>query len=532
MAAALLLGCPADVDKGDTDVAASDAADASPKRDAGASAREAAHDAALDRLLTVARPALDAGDPVAAFRLGRGPLVPPGASGPRRAELRSELSAAAREAKDLSVFALSPERGMLLRAVQAALARIDRCLGAKTAVRTDPSAYPHEARAFVEEVAGVLARRQADVDVPTALDALATELEAARGALGGASAASLPAGRDDARALAATLRRLPKIADGDAAITAAAERAATAADAMADHLDAVAGQIDAAKEAGWDGRLRPTNDPAAVRRLPAQWGAERLRVVLGDEELFEASPSDTLAALVVMAHRLAGMRPKVDAARDTPRPVDAARCEATRDAIVTWAQSQPPLAEASLDCEVFVRRMAGRDLDDADLDRAVTHLGVVEPTRWARRAQVEPALAMTPGRVVPFGQDLALQITVLTGAERTPALARAVDQAHAATCRAAAALVIHGELGGEQELASKLGADCDTQSAEAWAAQVRARPRAALDGLGLLALGSGPADGVAMHQFWWVPLGLVRPLARPPDPRALPPPPDTKVEPL
>lgn len=526
-----LCGCPSD--------ARVDGADASdepsaPRPDVGVMDKAAAHDAALDRFLGAARPALDAADPVAAFRLGRGPLTPPGASGLQRAALRDKLTAAQREGKDLSPLSLSAERGMLLRAVQAGLGDVDRRLRAKTPLRTDPSAFSHETNAFVDLVAGVLADGPpGDVDVRGALRALVIELQAARAALGGASPESLAAGAADADALAGRLRALAKIPTvPDPSLTAAAEEAAAEAEAMAERWRAIAKGIDEAKPGTWDARLNPAADPDDVRRLPARWGAQRLRVVLADEELLEVSASDTLAALLGLARRLTMMRAKgEDVSSGKPAPVDAARCEAARAAIVTWATTQPTLKDATLDCASFVRRMTGRELDDVDLERAVAHYGVVEPTRWARRRAVEPALAMASGRAVPYGQALALQITILSGAGRKAAMRRAVDDARRATCAAAAAMVLHGDLADTPTLSSRLGADCNERDAEAWTAHVTARPRAALDGLGLLALGRGPADAVAMHEFWWVPLGLVRPLARPPDPDPGPPA-EVKVEPL
>jgi hypothetical protein len=495
-----------------------------------------AHDVALGRLRDAALPALIAADPITAHEIDRGPLRPPPASRGARSPLRELLSAAQRESKGIQARRLAAQPGMLLRAIQFGLDALDRDLRAMTPLRTDPTAYVRRAEGFVTAVCRDLAAGSAE-GADGALEALAVELREVGGLLGGASLPSARAGVVDARRLATAVRRTPDCAaTPNETLRKAADDAADAAEALAVHLEAVVAALPDADPASWDDRLTPQTDAAGVRRLPEVWGAARLRSVLASEELLATDASTLLAESVAMVGRLHTMRDAVAKARDTPRePVTLARCETAWATISGWVGSQPALAAARLDCASALRKLATPELDDADLDVALVDLGVVTPTRLARRKEVEPALAFATGAATPAAQRQALAISVLRGSGRAAAAYRATDEALDAACLAATALVVHGELAPADQLASRIGSGCDHRTAAQWTEDAVARPRAALAGLGLLQLGAGPADAVALHAFWWAPMGLVPMLARPPEPETEAPEgtnPGVKVEPL
>ncbi|HWB74444.1 MAG TPA: hypothetical protein VG755_05805, partial [Nannocystaceae bacterium] len=153
--------------------------------------------------------------------------------------------------------------------------------------------------------------------------------------------------------------------------------------------------------------------------------------------------------------------------------------------------------------------------DDVDLAIALVHLGVVEPTELAQRRRTDPVLARIGGAIAPASHRHALTIAALSGLGRTDARARALASATHDLCLAITALWVHGELGDDAKLGERLGPACASRNVDAWIADALARPQRALAGLGLSLLALGPADAVALEQFWWVPIGLVIPLARP-----------------
>jgi hypothetical protein len=89
-----------------------------------------------------------------------------------------------------------------------------------------------------------------------------------------------------------------------------------------------------------------------------------------------------------------------------------------------------------------------------------------------------------------------------------------VERAVDGLCLARAALWIHGELGEDAELESRLASRCVRRRPKEWIAAAEARPRAALARLGLVDIVSAGA-GEDLEAFWWAPLGLARIVATP-----------------
>lgn len=491
-----------------------------------------AHEVALQRLHDAALPALAAFDPVAAAAIGKGELAPPPVSRGRRQVLREQMSAPRREAEGIDIEHLSPEAGMLLRTLEHGLERIDDELSGKTPLRVSPGAYLFRIEPLLEALEVTLSAGAAP-RAPAVLSQLATELSQTSGQLGAASPSEATAAAEDAAATAARLRRLPQVAASPSPeLTAAATEAADAAAALGRSLSEIAAALPDAPSAEWDAHLAPAPTGREVRRLPGRWGPEHLRRVLHSEAIV-AEPTLLSAQLVSLVARLDAMHARGgDEARSAARPVTRERCAAAWAPILAWVGKQPPLAAATLDCDAATRRLAGRALDDASLQIELVHQGVVVPTREARRREVDPALALVGGRLAPAGHRRALTISVLGGAGLQGAAKKATADARDAACLAAAALAVHGEGGGGPDLVARIGAGCSHRDARQWEADVLARPEHALLGAGLLLLGDGPADALAMQRFWWAPLGLVGPLAQPPAPPPESPAPDVKIEPL
>jgi hypothetical protein len=132
----------------------------------------------------------------------------------------------------------------------------------------------------------------------------------------------------------------------------------------------------------------------------------------------------------------------------------------------------------------------------------------------------------------------AQTLAVVTGLADPGARALALRDAADALCRTATALAVHAALyegaepTGPSGLAAALGPACDHRPVDAWIADALARPRASLDALGLTLLGLGPADVVALERYWWLPIGLVVPTARPQAPTKAEPTTKALVEPL
>lgn len=521
------------------------AADGAPPADPASSsnldeaARRRAHEQALQRFHAAALPALSAFDPASAAELGRGSPMPPPISSAARQPLREAAAVARREREGIDPSLLAPQAAVLFRALEHGTIAIDDELAGRTPITTEPGVYLDRVEPLLVDLERGLSRGELSAaEASAALEALATELKSVPSRLHAVSSAAIEAAIADARTLASRLRKLPAMTtDDDEALARAAEDAAAAAEDVASRLHAIALQLPKARAQERGARSRPVTDPAAMPRLPDRLGAEGLAVALAREAIAEP-PSVILSRVVLQIARLHAMADALPPApAERADPVTAARCEAAWKPVAAFVATQAPssdaLEDAALDCDAFARRHADTPMDDADLGVALVHEGVVVPTRRARRQKEDPALALVSGDATPHAQAQALAISVLAGAGMQAAGRRATERARDDACLAGAALLVHGQAEGTVDVTGRLGAGCSHRSSEAWIADALARPHRSLHGLGLTLIGSGPADALAMQRFWWVPMGLVRPLAQPPAiPKREPPPADVKIEPL
>lgn len=480
--------------------------------------RTKVHADAYDRLLPLAVGTFALADPMAAAQVGKGSARMPPLAGGERVRLRESVDATWREATDIDAATLGIEQAAVLRVVRFGLLRVRDDLERRTIGRTDPALAIDAALRLVREL-DVRPGRKPTPDVGEALDHAAAMLREGSLDLGATSPEALQGARDDLVVLRTRV--------GDSSPALAREIAAVDA-----RLTAIAATLGAAKEAKPDERVGRAREPTDVRRLPARLGAPALRRRLEVEESESRTIEAMFADATATIRALSAMRGDATAKRGAPLPVTAERCASAWTKVEAHARNEPALRGAALDCVAFVGAHADASLDDAALLLAIVHHGVVEPSRRTRRRDELPALAMVGGRIAPASHVHAQTLAIVTGMADPDARALALDRALDSACLAATALFVHGELGDDASLSAKLGRGCETETAERWIARALARPRASLDGLGLGLLGHGPADAVALERFWWLPIGLVIPTARPEPPRA--PPSDAKVvvEPL
>jgi hypothetical protein len=505
--AAALTGCP-DASPGSDEVPSSSAPVEDPR-----SARARAHREALARLAPLAVVALQAADPVASAQLGLQPLAPPPFRLRRRQALRDALDAADAEAKDIREELLEPTDAVLLRVVRFGLARARARFVDAMPWHTDPTAATFMLRDFASALEARLAEGPCE-DCVRALEGVPDELEVVAAELRASSIASIAAARADLIELADGFDRLPRRA---ARSDPGLERAAAGAAASLRALDAVWAKVERAlpqaASAQWgDRRIPPATAPERVVRLPDEIGDGELRRRLEIEEGVTSTLPDTARALAGALAQLSALA-RAPAVAPTERGrADSSRCAARWGAMAPRLAQQPALAGAKLDCDVAVRRIGDAALDDAELTVRLTELGVVEPLELARRREEPPALALVGGEIAPAAHRIALPLAVLSALGEIPArrlvLRRGIEQ----LCTTLAALRVHAEPKDPAVIDAALAscpADVD------WSARARARPRAALVGLGLLPVARGPADAVALDRFPWAPMGLVTLLARP-----------------
>src|SRR5690606_3059395 len=128
-------------------------------------------------------------------------------------------------------------------------------------------------------------------------------------------------------------------------------------------------------------------------------------------------------------------------------------------------------------------------------------------------------VALVRGRAAPLAQALVLQIAIASGSGRPAVERHALREAHGLACLAAAAVWIHGGRGdahGSDDAPTARLPAHGRGDGTALVDAAQARARAALQGLGFVLLGDGPADAAALDRYWWAPMGLVRDLALPP----------------
>ena len=298
-------------------------------------------------------------------------------------------------------------------------------------------------------------------------------------------------------------------------VAAAFDRLDAAFDAVDRPWAAASKALADAEQGAWSRPLPPAPRPDALVRLPARLGAGTLRRRLDVEEAIGTPVRTLFAEVTDTLGRLGSMAATKPRAASGARATTIAGCTAAWAPIATWARGQPAMHAAGLECAVAVRRLGSARRAPAELTLELLRLGVVEPTEDDRRAKELPALALLTGRLAPGGHRRSLSMAALAGLHDETALGVALAEAVDTLCLTATALWIHGELGPDDALETALAARCDGRAPRAWIAAAEARPRAALEGLALRQLGTGPAHVVALERFWWVPLGLVDALADP-----------------
>lgn len=537
-AAGIASGCPKSDDAPQTTAGAEAGDDG--KAEAGDDGfRTRAHEQALARFLEASTKALRLADPLAAHRLDASVVLgPPPLSRSARAPLREAVDAALQEGEGIDRKLLSAEQAMLYEAVWRGLLAVQYDLDRVPALRRDPTLFAWRSRPLVDHVvARVVTGRPCD-GCAAGLTALGSELRAAAGQLGATSPASLAAAEQDLAALRVELTELAAREGTDAAIAAGAKAAADGVDAVQQRLTAIAAALAEAPQVQWQTPVPGATKPEAVKRLPDRIGDETLARRLTQEEQLRLTPEQVAGEITLMLLRLKTM---AEAHAKTHGPAgpplaatmpSAARCTAAWTPLSTWAAGNDaiaaPVKSAAFDCATRVHELGSAPLTDVELSLAVFELGILEPTRWARRAAVDRSLGLVHGDMAPAGQRLALTTSGLFGAGQ-PATTLAIAQADRALCVALAGVLEHGGLLSEDGRAERLKRDCPEHDADALVAEALARPRQAIAPAGLVLIGKGPAQAVALSRFWWAPLGLVMPLAdparsAPPDPATLPEP--------
>lgn len=476
-----------------------------------------AHVAALETLRRDALPALRRLDPVAAAEVEGTPLRPPAFGLRERASLRDEIASAQREAQGIRAVMLSPEQGMVLRTVAQGLAR-GQARVRLAPWRDDPSALLDALEPYLRALPRFIAAGRCDDGC--GLAELGPALRAGLGEVGAASPATLAATREDLAALRESLPRWTEGLPSEHALMLARPQLEATLVELEGALERAAATVAAAPEQPWEQPVAAT-EPAAWQRRPLHWTATKLRGVMDDEEALGIEPKRMFERAELTVMRLRAMIDR-DAARPIevpalPRPFDIAACDAAWAPLRSWAEVKAAQLAPSLDCASALRDLPPGEPSDAEIVLHLVDVGFVEPSRRAQVAATGVDVALVRGRGAPLAQRLTLQIAITAGSSQRAAELHALRQAHAHACLAATAVWIHGELGDLEGLHPRLDPH-GCGDLEAHVATARARPRAALHGLGFTLLGRGPADAVALDRYWWAPMGLVRDLALPPPP--------------
>lgn len=479
--------------------------------------RRQAHGRALEALRREAPAVLRMLDPVAAAEVEGTPLRPPGFGASARAERRTALARVERDAAEISGSLLSPADAVVLRVLQTAFEREQQRLR-RPPWRDDPRALVHAIEPYLQALRRRLAAGECDDGC--GLGQLGPALRDGLGELGSAAVPTVAAAREDLRNLGAALpgwlRGLPP---EHAAVTAAAELP-TVLRELDQTLARVEAALPEAEPVAWDRPVAPARDGGWKRR-PARWDAAQLRRVLEDEEAHGVEPARLFARAEATVARLRAMIERDGAvpgeASPLPRPFDGPACEAAWAPLRAWAEAQGGALVPELDCATALRELPRPSPADPAVVLHLVEHGLVGPSRRAAVAATGVDVALVRGRAAPRAQGLVLAIAITAGSGRRDAERLALDQAHGLACLAATAVWIHGELGPVEALVPRLQAQ-GCGDVKALVAAAEARPRAALEGLGLVLLGDGPADAAALDRYWWAPMGLVRDLALPPAP--------------
>lgn len=450
-------------------------------------------------------------NPEAAFVLDRGPLrLPP--LDPSAAD--DALPDLWRDASEIAPRFLEPLDAVVLQTMLAGLAQRRESLRRPPAWQSDPLWIIADLERVWTLAREAEAQGQA-YDADALLAAMAGHLSTGLRRLGATSAPVLGTARVRLEALAAEIdHRFPT--DADARRTWSEALSTSRA-----RLAAIEVALPAASAATYEHAIVPAPDPAQVARLPHRLGATELARRLADEESIARTAQALFVALGPTIARLQSLANTPETSPDASRPVDAARCPLFEAQFLGARANQPRLATAWLDCPAALRMWGDTALSDAAFMLAALDRAVIHPLRDRRRRDERAVLALVSGRIAPVSQRLGQRVALATllGAPRVPPLA-AREALHAA-CLAAAALWIHGSLGTDEALLERLEARCSIVGApSSWIDAAEGDPRGALQGLELWRLGHGPADVVALDRYWWVPAGLVSPLADPTPPPA------------
>ncbi len=489
---ASLAGCPRE------DVDRPEQADPSPAEETNDLRKEAQKEA-LQRLAPKVAALAAIEDPVtAALRDDAAPRMPPIGATAREA-LRAALDEADREAKGLTPRLLEPtDRTIAIASVFAINRARDHY------VRTvpwldDPTWITREVGAVLDELEGASRTSGSCTHCAASLADVGVALEAAADVVRSTSGPRASAAAADARALAKRVRALP----------ASSEPIAAALESFATEMDGV----DTASAARWD--------PKTLQR------------VLEVEENVADDPVDAFKSLGAAVSTLASMSAKHPAG--DPGVSTAAtqqRCAAAWTEIRRVVAAQESLDAGGFDCAKFVSGAGTAEFDDAGLRIALIDVALVRPQRRTSQQVLPPVLSSIGGRIARGAQSHTLRAALLLGDPAlAPAAGRALRAELDAACLAAAALWIHGGLGDDEALAERLNKYCPEET-PSYIARAEARPRQALEGLALARVPMGPAGVVPLDKLWWLPLGLLEEVAKPPGGDPAPAPVSAVIEPL
>ena len=489
---ALLAGCPRE------DVGTPAESEASPAEET-QDLRKEAQQEALERLAPKVAALAALEDPVTtAIRDDVAPTMPPIGATAREA-LRAALDEAQRESKGLTPRLLEPtERTIAIASVFAINRARDHYVRNAPWV-DDPTWITREVGAVLDELEASTRRSGACTHCGTSLASIGVALEAAANVVRSTSGPKAAAAAEDARALAGRVRALP-----------------SPDESVASSLEAFATEMDG---------VDTTADP--------RWDAKALQRVLEVEENVADKPVDAFKSLGAAVSTLASMSSKYPVGEPgTPSPVTAERCETAWAEIQRVIAAQDVLDAGDFACAQFVAGVGTAPLDDAGLRIALVDVALVRPQRRASQAVLPPALSSIGGRVARGAQAHTLRSALLLGDPAlAPAAGRALQAELDAACLAAAALWIHAGLGDDAALAERLDQYCPEKT-PAYIARAEARPRQALEGLALSRVPMGPAGVVPLDKLWWMPLGLLEQVAKPPTGDPPPAPVRAVVEPL
>ncbi|MEM7155133.1 MAG: hypothetical protein AAF799_19960 [Myxococcota bacterium] len=495
-----------------------------------------AHVKALGALRTEALPALRLIDPVAAAQAEDTPLRPPDFGPALRVPLRKPLESARREAAGIDHSWLPPEDGVVLRTMQTGLTQGFQQIG-RPMWRDDPSAVLYTLGPYLDALFRDAAAGKCDEGC--GIEALASSLEAGFNAVGSASLSTTQTAHGELHALRVRLQSLARGPgpDDTRAPTHPLARAQEELRAAIARIDANLAKAEAtlptAEEVPWSSVL-PRADADAWKRRPESWGADRLREWLTIHEAYGHDAQELFERALATVARLEAIRDRDAGAPDESpplaRPFDTAACEQAFAPIDAWAKAQPTHLQVALDCEAIVRELGPEPRSDAELLLAIIDRAIIDPTRLAQIKATGVDIALVRGRAAAVAQRSTLQVAVAAATKHRAAELLALSRAHQRICEAASALWVHAQLGSTEDLGTKL-APYDCGAPTDLVAVAKANPLAALEGLGMMLLGLGPADAAALDRYWWAPMGLVRDLAIPPAPK-VDVPPNMRVEEL